>query len=268
MDNTINVKSEYGKLKKVLVHRPGEETENLSPTTCAELLFEDSYYLKKARAEHDEFAKALTDHGVEVVYLEKLAAEVMSINDEIKTKLLTQFIEEAEIKHGTKLFDVVMNFFNKISDNQELVNKMIAGLRYDELEETKDSSLAELAHNELFVLKPMPNTIFTRDPFSTIGEGISLHKMTYETRIRETIFAEYIFKYHPAYQGVTKYYDRYDMNHIEGGDVMILTEDTIAVGISQRTEPQAIEELAKNIFNDSNAKIKTIYAFDIPKGRS
>jgi len=266
--NNINVKSEYGKLLKVLLHRPGKETENLSPTTYEELLFEDAYYLDKARAEHDEFAKVLRDNGTEVVYLENLVAEVISISEEIKQEFLEQFVYEAKVDKKSKLFPTVMKYLNTFKDNKELVDKLIAGTRYDELNNEGEKSLSELSPSDLFVLKPMPNAIFTRDPFSTIGHGVSLHTMKFETRIRETIFGYYIFKYHPEYKGTMKYYNRGRSSHIEGGDVMILSEETIAVGISQRTEAQSLEKLAEKLFTGDNSKVTTIYGFDIPKGRS
>ncbi len=263
----INVTSEYGKLKKVLLHRPGGETENLTPDTYEELLFDDAYFLKKAQEEHDAFAKALQDNGVETVYLEDLVAEVLGSSAEVKKDFLEQFIYEARIDKKSKLFPKVLKYLEGFTDNKELVVKIMAGVRYSEIGTDSDPSLSELSTNNLFLLEPMPNLIFTRDPFSTIGEGISLHTMHYPTRKRETIFAYYIFKYHPEYVGTNKYYNRNRSSSIEGGDVMILTKDTIAVGVSQRTEAQSVEKLAEKLFTEQD-EIKTIYAVDIPKGRS
>ncbi len=263
----INVKSEYGKLKKVLLHRPGAETENLTPDTYEELLFDDAYYLKQAQVEHDAFAKALTDNGVEVVYLEDLVAEVLDASAEVKKEFLEQFVYEARIDRKSKLFPRVIKYLETFTNNKELVVKIMAGVRYSEITTEGEKSLSELSTNNLFVLEPMPNLIFTRDPFSTIGNGISLHTMHYPTRKRETLFAYYVFKYHPDYVGTPKYYNRNRSSSIEGGDVMILTQDTIAVGISQRTEAQSVEKLAEKLFAEQD-DIKTIYAVDIPKGRS
>lgn len=263
----INIKSEYGTLKSVLIHRPGAETENLTPSTYEELLFDDAYFLKQAQVEHDAFAKALTDNGVKVVYLEDLVAETISISKEIKDSFLDQFVYEARIDRKSRLFPIVIDYLNSFKDNKELVLKIMAGVRFSELENKGEKSLSELSTNKLFVLDPMPNLIFTRDPFSTIGNGISLHTMNFETRKRETLFAYYVFKYHPEYVGTPKYYNRHRSSSIEGGDVMILTNDTIAVGISQRTEAQSIEKLAETLFKEQD-EITTIYAVDIPKGRS
>ena len=115
----------------------------------------------------------------------------------------------------------------------------------------------------------MPNLYFTRDPFASVGTGVFLHKMRFPTRCRETIYADYIFRFHPDFEGLVKrYYDRDGHANIEGGDVLNLTEDTLAIGISQRTSPDAIEEASRNLFADPEAKIRTVLAFDIPSCRA
>ncbi len=264
----INVTSEYGKLKKVLLHRPGVETENLTPSTYEELLFDDSYFLKRAQEEHDAFAKLMTDKGIEVLYLEDLITETLDNDKNLKKEFIEQFVYEGRVDKKNVLFEVLVKYFLDFKDTKEMILKMMAGVRYTDLKNKKDKSLSELSSQEVFVLKPMPNLIFTRDPFSTIGEGISLHTMHYETRKRETIFAYYIFKYHPTYKGTKKYFNRTRSTSIEGGDVMILSKDTIAVGISQRTAAPSIEKLAEKLFENNSSDIKIIYAIDIPKGRS
>lgn len=264
----IYVNSEYGKLKKVLLHRPGAETENLTPATYVELLFDDAYYLPEAQREHDAFAKILRDNGVEVVYLEDLVAEVLSLNKEVKDEFIERFIIEAGIERKSNLFNRTLKYFDTFKNNKELVVKMMAGVRFTELPDSNEKTLRELSTDELFALKPMPNLIFTRDPFSTINTGVSLHTMFFETRRRETLFGEFIFKYHPSFNCIDLYYDRYQNTSIEGGDVMILSNKAIAVGMSQRTRSDSVERLAHNIFNKPGTTIETIYAVDIPKGRS
>ena len=108
------------------------------------------------------------------------------------------------------------------------------------------------------VVKPMPNLYFTRDPFAMIGNGVSINRMYSETRNRETIYGEYIFKYHPMLKGTPEYYSRYNTFHIEGGDILNINDKVLAIGISQRTEPDAIDAIAKNIFNDPTSPIETI----------
>jgi arginine deiminase len=118
----------------------------------------------------------------------------------------------------------------------------------------------------VFVLDPLPNLIFTRDPFASIQGGVSIHKMATVTRSRETIFADYIFNYNDEYKDTPKYYGRDYPTSIEGGDVMILRPDAIAVGISVRTNPKSLEALAENLF--ANSTVETVYGVDIPKGRA
>ena len=147
------------------------------------------------------------------------------------------------------------------------------GIKVGEIPREKrevEQSLVDLVSEESnFLADPMPNLYFTRDPFASAGNGIILNKMYSVTRSRETIYAEYIFNYHPDFKGkVEKYYDRYLPYHIEGGDVLNLNEHILAVGISQRTEAGAIDELAKNIFKNENSQIDTILAFNIPVSRA
>lgn len=272
MDNVINVKSEIGTLKKVLLHRPGNELLNLTPDTLSRLLFDDIPFLPEAQKEHDEFAHILKENGIEVVYLEDLMAEVLELGDDIENKFIRQFIFEAGIrtpKYKELVFDYLKSFVNK----KELVLKTIEGIKIEEIPRKKrevEKSLVDLVSDESeFLADPMPNLYFTRDPFASAGNGVILNKMYSVTRNRETIYAEYIFNYHPEYKGkINKYYDRYLPYHIEGGDVLNLSNHVLAVGISQRTESGAIDELAKNMFRNPDCEIDTILAFNIPESRA
>lgn len=270
--NGINVTSEIAPLKKVLLHRPGNELLNLTPDNLTRLLFDDIPFLPEAQKEHDEFATILKENGIEVVYLENLMAEVLELSSEIEDKFIRQFIYEAGIKtpkYKNLVFEYLKSFTNKL----ELVLKTMEGIKILEINRAKrevEKSLVDLVSEESdFLADPMPNLYFTRDPFASAGNGIILNKMYSVTRSRETIYAEYIFNYHPDYRDrVEKYYDRYLPYHIEGGDVLNLNEHVIAVGISQRTEAGAIDELAKNIFRNKDCKIDTILAFNIPVSRA
>lgn len=270
--NVINVKSEIGPLKRVLLHRPGNELLNLTPDTLSRLLFDDIPFLPEAQKEHDEFAHILKENGIEVVYLEDLMAEVLSLSEEISDKFIRQFIYEAGIrtpKYKNLVFDYLKSFKNK----KELVLKTMEGIKIGEISRAKrnvEQSLVDFVGEESdFLADPMPNLYFTRDPFASAGNGIILNKMYSVTRSRETIYAEYIFNYHPEYKDmVNKYYDRYLPYHIEGGDVLNLNNHILAVGISQRTEAGAIDELAKNLFKNPDCEIDTILAFNIPESRA
>ena len=267
----INVKSEIKPLKKVLLHRPGNELLNLTPDTLGKLLFDDIPHLTVAQEEHDQFARILRDNGVEVVYLEDLMTETLNLNPEIRESFIKQFIYEAGVR-TPKYRTLVYEFLNGIESNRKLVLKTMEGINIKEVvleKAKKGKSLVDMIEpDSQFIVDPMPNLYFTRDNFASVGNGITLHKMYSETRSRETIYAEYIFNYHPDYKDVPKYYDRYNEYNIEGGDILNLNDKVLAIGISQRTSANAIEILAKNIFKDPTSTIETILAFDIPTSRA
>ena len=267
-EKVINNYSEIAPLKTILLHRPGNEFLNLTPNTLQRLLFDDIPYLKVAQAEHDSFANALRNEGIEVVYLVDLVAEVLDSSKLIRKQFIKQFIKEGGIT-SKKIYDVVFTFLNNIKDNKELVKKCIEGIDSSELKSmNKNSGFYATRDNGKLILDPLPNLYAPRDPFATIGNGVSLHKMYSVTRCRETIFGEYIFKYHPKYKKTKLYYNRDESYHIEGGDIQVLSDKVIAIGISERTEPDAIANLAKNIFKDKNNKFEVILAIDIPDERS
>ena len=264
----IHVKSEIGKLKKVMLHRPGQELEHLVPEDLERLLFDDIPYLKTAKIEHDMFAAIMRGQGVEVVYLEDMTAEVLK-NPEKKEQFVREFISEGGAS-AAKVRDQLYDYLMKISDEKELVLKTMSGIRASELNVKMSCPLVSLVKKESqFLLDPIPNLYFTRDPFACIGNGVSLNRMYSRTRRRETLYGKYILKYHPDFAGkVPFYYDR-DMDFsIEGGDILNLSNKVIAIGISQRTTPEAIELLAQNIFVDKASEIETIIALDIPAVRA
>ena len=251
----IHVKSEIGKLKKVMLHRPGQELEHLVPEDLERLLFDDIPYLKTAKIEHDMFAEIMQGQGVEVVYLEDLTAEVLK-NPEKKEQFVREFIAEGGAS-ATKVREQLYEYLMNIADEKELVLKTMSGIRASELNVKMSCPLVSLVKKESqFLLDPIPNLYFTRDPFACIGNGVSLNHMYSRTRRRETLYGKYILKYHPDFAGkVPFYYDRAMDFAIEGGDILNLSNKVIAIGISQRTTPEAIEILAQNIFADENGKI-------------
>ncbi len=268
----INVKSEVAPLKKVLLHRPGKELLNLTPDTLERLLFDDIPYLPNAIREHDEFASIMKENGIEVVYLEDLMAQTLDAHPEVRNQFIEQFIIEAGIR-TEKYTNHLKDFFGKYTDNKELVLKTMEGVTVDEIdydEAGKEKSLIDIIRAPgTFLTDPMPNLYFTRDNFASVGTGISLNKMYSVTRNRETIYAEYIFAHHPDYNGkVPKYYDRYTEFSIEGGDILNLTENVVAVGISQRTTAEAIDDFARNLFEHPESKVTTVVAINIPDTRA
>ena len=264
----LNVYSEIGKLKTVLLHRPGKEIENLTPDLMDRLLFDDIPYLEVARQEHDAFAKILSDNGVEVLYLENLAAEAIE-DASVKERFVDEYIKEAGIL-GEKKKQLVKELLLNCKTNRELVDKMMEGIRKSELPNYNATSLADMADSGYpFVADPMPNLYFTRDPFATIGSGISLNHMRTVTRNRETLFAKYIFENHPRFKDsdIPRWFDRDDTTSLEGGDELVLNKEVLAIGISERTDAASIEKMAKRIF-DKDESFKTVLAFHIPNKRA
>lgn len=264
----LNVYSEIGKLKTVLLHRPGKEIENLTPDLMDRLLFDDIPYLEVARQEHDAFAKILSDNGVEVLYLEDLAAEAIE-DASVKERFVDEFIKEAGIL-GEKKKQLVKELLLNCKTNRELVDKMMEGIRKSELPNYNATSLADMVDSGYpFVADPMPNLYFTRDPFATIGSGISLNHMRTVTRNRETLFAKYIFENHPRFKDsdIPRWFDRDDTTSLEGGDELVLNKEVLAIGISERTDAASIEKMAKRIF-DKDESFKTVLAFHIPNKRA
>ena len=201
--------SEIGKLNKVLLHRPGEELESLTPATLERLLFDDIPYLKVAQEEHDRFAEVLRENGVEVIY----------------------YVDEVATKQPTSLMDLVDDDYPFVSD-------------------------------------PMPNLYFTRDPGACVGEGINIHRMHTPARKRESLLLKYMFLYNRdfATQDNKMWYDLSDSYSIEGGDVLVLSKDIVAIGLSERTTVSGAETFARNLLQNSD--FKKVLAFDIPETRA
>ena len=262
----IHVTSEIGKLKTVLLHEPGEELHNLTPKHLDDLLFDDIPWLPLAKKEHQKFAQTFIDNGIKVVYLVDLVVESLK-DKEIKEQFIRQFVSEANI-HSTTLSMMVTEYLLDIKDTKEMVLKCIAGIKKTELPNYQKRTLRDILNEDQFATDPIPNLYFQRDPFATLGDGVVLNKMYSVTRSRETIFGEYIFKYHPEYKGTPLLYDRNGLPSIEGGDIMVLNSKTFIIGASQRTTPVAIENLAKNVLFKEKTQFENIIVLSIPKART
>ncbi len=264
----LEVYSEVGKLKKVLVHRPGEEIENITPELMTRLLFDDIPFLRVAREEHNYFVKILKENGADPVYLTDLMVDVLK-NDEIREQFISQYLDESVIE-GDGTYKSVKSYLNEIKDLNLLVSKMISGIYKKELQKAEILSFADIV-DELypFAIDPIPNLYFTRDPAAIVGQGRLVNRMKTQTRRRETMFTDYLFRYHEDFKVSSDkaYYNREDVSSIEGGDVLVLSDKTIAIGISERTEKLAIEKLAKRIFSSSEP-FETILAFSLPDKRA
>ena len=264
----IQVYSEIAPLRRVLLHRPGQELEHLVPGSLERLLFDDIPYLKGAQAEHDRFAQVLRDNGVEVVYLSKITAEALSQDKALKEAFIRDFTQKSgSVAHRYER--ELQAYLGSIEDVHEMVLQTMAGIPFSDLALDHAESLTAMLHCKAdFALEPIPNLYFTRDPFASVGGGVALHRMYSATRRRETLYGAYILQHHPEYAGTPFYYTPDSPYSLEGGDVMNLSESVLAVGISQRTMPEAIEQLARNVFRRPESKIRTILAMSIPSKRA
>ena len=258
--------SEIGKLNKVLLHRPGLELEALTPSTMERLLFDDIPYLKVAQEEHDRFAEILRENGVEVVYYVDETAKALA-TPQLQQQLIEEFLDLSLITSEgmrNQLIEYLMGM-----DPKTMVTKLIAGIKKNEVPSETVQSLMDLIHDDYpYISDPMPNLYFTRDPGACVGNGINIHHMHTQERIRESLLLKYMFKYNRDFASVEnmQWYDVEDDYSIEGGDVLVLSKDMVAIGLSQRTTIAGIECFAKNLL--SNSEFKKVLVFDIPKSRA
>lgn len=267
METGIHNTSEIGRLKKVMLHRPGMELENLMPEYLERLLFDDIPYLREAQREHDAFADCLRSQGVEVVYLTDLVVGSLT-SGEVRQDLIRQFLDESGVRDA-RARGLLEDYLGKMPD-REMVSTMMAGVRKDQLQIQSSrlgDHLSAVEDGYPFAIDPMPNLYFTRDPFATIGTGVSIHKMHTATRNRETLFGKFIFEHNPEYMHAPRWYDRGDTSSLEGGDILVLSPEVLAVGISQRTREDSIDTLAEAVLNGPTG-FQKVLAFNIPKTRS
>ncbi|SFC46103.1 arginine deiminase [Alkalibacterium subtropicum] len=264
---SIHVFSEIGELQTVLLKRPGREIENLTPDIMERLLFDDIPHLPVIQKEHDKFAETLRENGVEVLYLEKLSAEAIDASD-TKESFVETMLNESGIS-SKNVYKALKDYLLSM-ETLDMVEKIMAGVRKNEVE-VDSNHLADISdrHQYPFYMDPMPNLYFTRDPGASMGNGMTINNMTYQARKRETLFLETIMKHHPRFKdgGTEIWRDRNVTTHMEGGDELVLTDKVLAVGISQRTEAKAVEDLAIELF-ERGASFEKVLAIKIPNVRA
>ena len=258
--------SEIGKLNKVLLHRPGKELEALTPATLERLLFDDVPYLKIAQQEHDNFARVLRENGVEVVYYVDEVAKAIA-DPARQIQLVNDFLNISKI-HAKGLRASMTSYLLNMPP-KEMVTELIAGIKRSEVATKEATSLMDLVDDDYpFVSDPMPNLYFTRDPGACVGEGINIHRMHTPARKRESLLLKYMYLYNRDFATPENkmWYDLSDSYSIEGGDVLVLSRDIVAVGLSQRTTVSGAENFARNLLQNSG--FKKVLAFDIPETRA
>ena len=257
--------SEIGKLNKVLLHRPGKELEKLTPNNFERLLFDDIPYLKVAQEEHDRFAEVLKENGVEVCYYQQETAKALA-DIEVRRNFVNEFVNMTK-DFSESMREAVVEFL-MAKEPEDLVATCIAGVFSNEIKATAGSLFDIVKSEEVFALDPMPNLYFTRDPGACVGNGINIHHMSTPARRRESLLLGYMTKYNRdfALEDTPMWYEIGGKYSIEGGDVLVLSKEIVAIGFSQRTTLAGIECFAENLLR--NSEFKKVLVFDIPKCRA
>ena len=250
----INVKSEIGPLKRVMLHRPGVELANLMPDFLERMLAEDTPDVEMAGREHDVFAGILRDAGVDVVYIEKEFAKIVE-DDPVRRAFIDDFVEIG-VK-GDSLQPAVREYLLSVP-SEGLFDAVAKGITRADLKDIEPKPIQAVIEDDYpFVTDPLPNIYFTRDISFSIGTGLAISAMSMPARMRETLFIRYLHKYAEKF-GAGKVDLLYDYNcgcPIEGGDVLALSDKCVAIGCGERTTEAAIEKLAKTLFTRGYEKV-------------
>ncbi|MEV5845291.1 arginine deiminase [Streptomyces sp. NPDC051985] len=259
--NTFHVDSEVGPLRQVILHRPGLELARLTPRNVDALLFDDILWAKRAREEHDAFAQVLRDHGTRVHYFADLLARTLGI-PEARDWLLERVVTPATV--GPALVDPVRDLCAEL-DGETLAGYLIGGILKSDLPLATPHSLVWNALDaDDFALAPLPNHLFPRDNSCWIYDRLSVNPMAKPARRRESLHAEAIYRFHPLFAG-TSLLDG-AAGTLEGGDVHILGNGAVMVGMGERTTAQAVENLAARLFADGTAN--RLVAVQLPSARA
>ncbi|MEA2172229.1 MAG: arginine deiminase [Solirubrobacteraceae bacterium] len=265
---TFGVNSEVGKLNRVIVHRPGLEQRRLTPDNAADLLFDDVIWVGKAKAEHAAFVQILEEREVGVFDAEDLLLETLEVPDG-KRWLLDQVLDEREI--GQYLAASGAEWADTASP-RDLSNFLIGGMTKDDLSEGR-GLFYDSSNPTDMMLPPLPNFLFQRDPSSWIYGGVTLNPMTKPARRPETAIMEAIYRFHPMFNengGVRVWFGGVEQDWgrctIEGGDVQTLGNGVVMIGMGERTSPQSVGILARNLFAVDAARL--VLAVKLPASRS
>ncbi len=266
---SLGVHSEIGRLRQVIVHRPGLELTRLTPSNVDDLLFDDILWVKRAREEHDAFAGALEDRGIVVHHLDQLLAETMVI-DVARDELLAQIFSPEHV--GPGLVEPLHALAAEMTPH-ELARVLIGGILRSEAElETNGSLTWGALRPEDFVLAPLPNHLFPRDNSCWVYGGVSINTMAKPARRRETLHMRTIYRHHPLFAGDSfeTWFGSEDRDllpaSIEGGDVHVLGGGTVLVGMGERTTPMAVELLASALF--AAGQTTRVIAAELPRSHA
>lgn len=261
----IQVYSEIGKLKKVLVHRPGNELKQIHPLKLQEMLFEMPPHPEFAQKEHDAFTDILRKEGVEVLYLRDLFMDAVK-DEAVRRNFIEEFADISDIPSAA-LTEKVKEYYRSLS-LENFVEAVFCGIRKDHPAFAGGKMLSDQTYlSDLFVVNPLPNCYFTRDSSINIADGVILAHMSKNYRKREPLLLKYIHRYGaPFAENPTEDFYDFDAPYgIEGGDVLILSDKSVGIGCTERTAPGAIEHVAANLFKKG---FEHVYAFEFERART
>ena len=256
--------SEVGRLRTVLLHRPGAELSRLTPRNNAHLLFDGIPWVGRAQEEHDAFAQALRDRDVEVLYLQELLVETLAV-EAARAEVIEAAVAPREV--GPALA-VVLEAWLHDQSPQDLATHVIAGITHDELPSTATHGLvARLSHGSDFVVPPLPNLLFTRDSSVWVGDRVAITSPSMAARHREASLTRAVYSHHPRFAGTPLLYGGSAAEAwFEGGDVLLLAPGVVAVGVGQRTTPAGVEAFAQRAF--AAGVLETVLAVPIAQERA
>jgi len=263
----FGVHSEVGKLRRVIVHRPGLEHTRLTPSNAADLLFDDVLWVAQAKAEHDMFAEAMRDRGVEVFEAETLLAQALA-SPEAREWVCGHIVSERQV--GVNASKVARQWVGS-AEPAQVAEFLIGGIIRADV--TQEAGLVwQIADLTTMLLPPLPNFLFQRDCSCWIFNGVTINPMTKPARQPETMIMEVIYRFHPMFTaeefpvwlgGVEEDWGRC---HVEGGDVQPIGNGTVMIGMGERTTPQAVTWIARSLFRADAAR--QVLAVHLPKSRS
>ncbi|HHW83975.1 MAG TPA: arginine deiminase [Actinomycetales bacterium] len=264
---THTVHSDVDPLTSVIVHRPGMELKRLTPSNRSKLLFDEILWVARAEEEHAVLRWTLKNEGVEVLVLDSLLTETMEI-PEAREFVFETFFDDR--RFGPAANDPVREALSSLS-TPALVEVLIGGMTKRELLEFAQEPRSLWFHTlglDDFVVRPLPNHLFTRDASTWIGSGVAIHTMARRARQREPLHYEAIYRYHPRFAGSPQWTDLDDdaPASVEGGDILVLGGGAVAVGVSERTTPQGVERLAQRLFAAGAAS--TVLGIALPTARA
>lgn len=265
----LHVGSEVGRLRQVIVHRPGLEMHRLTPDNKEQYLFDEILWVEQAQREHDHFVQVMSDRGVTVHHFDQLLRETVAV-PQARSFILDHSLDE---RHMGPLAAEELRLMFEAMDDESLARHLIGGMTKTEVLErisvTHSLLIEQLGDHDL-VLDPLPNHLFTRDTSAWIYGGVAVNAMHKKARRRETVHYDAIYRYHPmfAQAGVNWWAHGIEDGPAtaEGGDILVLGQGVVLVGLSERTTAMGVERMARRLL--ASDEVSTVIALDMPKARA